>query len=225
MSYVLDALRRAEADRQRGQVPHLHASTTLGTPGGEALATGQRVGPVGGVRLAAWALAAVGLLAAGAWWWGGAEEARVAHPAEPAPAPAAVAAPAPARAPGGTPDHTSPAAVEAVAPRPQAPLAAAPAVGPVPPPVALPVPAPRVPLPSPQADTPSPPGATPPMTFGGAFDSPDPKARMLIINGQVWREGDEPAPGWVLERIGLHEARFKVQGRAVDVRYDLSARR
>ena len=58
------------------------------------------------------------------------------------------------------------------------------------------------------------------MAFGGAFDSPDPKARMLIINGQVWREGDEPAPGWVLERIGLHEARFQVQGRAVDLRYD-----
>lgn len=57
------------------------------------------------------------------------------------------------------------------------------------------------------------------MAFGGAFDSPDPKARMLIINGQVWREGDEPVPGWVLERIGLHAARFSVQGRPVDISY------
>jgi general secretion pathway protein B len=58
------------------------------------------------------------------------------------------------------------------------------------------------------------------MQFGGAFDSPDPKARMLIINGQVWREGDEPVPGWVLERISLHAAQFRVQGRAVALPYD-----
>ncbi len=61
------------------------------------------------------------------------------------------------------------------------------------------------------------------MSFGGALDSPDPRARMLIINGQVWREGDTPAPGWVLERIGLHSARFQVQGRAVEVNYASAA--
>jgi len=57
------------------------------------------------------------------------------------------------------------------------------------------------------------------MRFGGAIDSPQAGARMLIIDGKLWREGDEPIPGWVLERIGLHGARFRVQGQAVELPY------
>jgi hypothetical protein len=43
---------------------------------------------------------------------------------------------------------------------------------------------------------------------------------MLIINGQVWREGDEPVPGLVLVRIALHAAQFRYQGRPVELTYD-----
>jgi general secretion pathway protein B len=74
MSMILDALRRAEADRQRGAVPGLHApSPTLAGPA-----------PVGPQRPgAAQALAGAGLslalLVVAGWWWLG----RAAPPAGP----------------------------------------------------------------------------------------------------------------------------------------------
>lgn len=183
MSYVLDALRRAEADRQRGQVPGLHApAAAAGVPPELPRGPAWRWLPAG-VGLAA----AVG---AGAWLL----------QRQPAPPEAATAA-------------VSPAFV-APQPSPTVPTALTPPAA-VPPPVALPPPLPPVAA----AVRPVP----PPMRFGGAFDSPDPKARMLIVDGQVWREGEEPVPGWVLERIGLHAARFRVQGQAVELRYDGAA--
>lgn len=59
----------------------------------------------------------------------------------------------------------------------------------------------------------------PAMGFGGATDSTDASARMLIINGQVFREGDEPVPGLTLERITLRGARFRWQGQRFEVAY------
>lgn len=221
MSYVLEALRRAEADRHRGEVPGLHA------PGPAAL--GAAAAPAGRSRLP-WLIAALALLALiaalAAGLWRGGWRAPV-LPSEP---PARVeirtdAAPA-AVAPAA--DQDAAAGPPAAAPVPPATAADRPgeasAGSPVPPPVALPEPVRRLPAPpattaTTAADGPLP--APPPMQFGGAFDSPDPKARMLIINGQVWREGDEPTPGWVLERITLHAAQFRVQGRgAVLLPYD-----
>ena len=196
MSYVLDALRRAESERQRGQVPHLHA------PAGADMATPPEVGAASrpGARAAAWTMLALVLaaVATGAWWWF--------SPASP-----------PSAAATATPDALALPAAESNARSVVAPTARA-AVA-VPPPVALPEPVPvrRSTTAAPAVAPPRP--AMPAMSFGGAFDSPDPRARMLIINGQVWREGDEPVPGWVLERIGLHQARFSVQGRAVEVDY------
>ena len=43
----------------------------------------------------------------------------------------------------------------------------------------------------------------PALTVGGAMYSQTPANRMLIINGQVFREGDTLAPGLVLEQIKL----------------------
>ena len=91
MSYILDALRRAEADRERerGQVPGLH---TLPPSGGETTR------PPGSRRWLPWAGATALLLGgvgAGLWWAGGTPDA-VAPPPAPPPAPL----PAPAAAPG-----------------------------------------------------------------------------------------------------------------------------
>ena len=204
MSYVLDALRRAEADRQRGQVPDLHALADGVPPPTRPLAGTGRVRSLPAVAAVGSSLALLVVMLAvmlgqGVGWWQGSEPAAQAQaPAVPGPAPS----PQPLSAP-----------VPQTAPHP--------VLQPVPPPVALPEPvapprgradvAPR------RSSAPTP--TRPPLIFGGALDSPDPRARMVVINGQVWREGDAPAPGWVLERIGLHSARFRVHGRAVDVDY------
>jgi general secretion pathway protein B len=56
------------------------------------------------------------------------------------------------------------------------------------------------------------------LTVGGAMYSQTPANRMLIINGQVVREGDTIAPGLVLEQIKLKSAVLKVKG----LRYGIS---
>ncbi len=58
----------------------------------------------------------------------------------------------------------------------------------------------------------------PALTVGGAMYSQTPANRMLIINGQVFREGDTLAPGLVLEQIKLKSAVLKVKG----LRYGIS---
>jgi general secretion pathway protein B len=207
MSYVLDALRRAEAERHRGDVPDLHAQPAAPPlpPGPEPAARG-------------WVPWALGLLLLGATLVGGWRL------LDQAPAPLALAAPAGA-------STTAPVTTE---PR----LAAAAAVEPGPQPVP-PRPVSRLPEPpAPSAPAvPKPPAAgperlptlqqlpeslrrqLPAFAFGGAADSPSPAARMLIINGQVHREGDEIAPGLVLERISLRSAQMRFQGQRFEVVY------
>ncbi|MDE1950478.1 MAG: hypothetical protein KGI35_17810, partial [Burkholderiales bacterium] len=60
MSYILDALRRAEAERERGLVPGLHSQPNA------SAATVQRRGPL---TLAAFAAAGVVLVVAAAGLW------------------------------------------------------------------------------------------------------------------------------------------------------------
>lgn len=212
MSYILDALRRAETERQRERdhIPGLHtqqmADSSLDTP-----ATTQQAAH-SGLR---WGLAALGLVAAGgalAWWlW----------PAAPAPqaTPVAVAMPTPA-VPAPAP---APAPVQAAAPAailaPVSALPPAPAVAVTP----LPAPAPaasapaRIPtlneLPAAQRQQ------LPPLNVGGAMHSPDPAARMLILNGQVHREGDTVAPGLVIEEIQLRAAVLVLRGQRFSLPY------
>ena len=107
MSYILDALKRADAERERGTVPGLRAQTVPGvTPESHGAHARLRAWPmiVTGIALA------VAVIAAGAWVWrsqAGSDRAPVvvaaaptvpAVPAAPAlpPQPAPVAAPAPA---------------------------------------------------------------------------------------------------------------------------------
>ncbi|WP_253940095.1 hypothetical protein [Diaphorobacter sp. JS3050] len=81
MSYILDALRRAQAERGRGSVPGLH---TPASP--VAVPTVQRAAPARGLPwMVLAALAGVGA-AAGAWWLVRAPSATVAA-VVPAPAP------------------------------------------------------------------------------------------------------------------------------------------
>lgn len=121
MSYILDALRRAEAERGRGAVPGIHTQA-LPTPGAPA----DRPGSANLVLVGA-AGVAVAALAAGGTWWAMQRNADVPgaaavvatappKPALPVPAPApVVVAPAPAVAPAPVP-----------APVPSAPLASPP---------------------------------------------------------------------------------------------------
>lgn len=57
----------------------------------------------------------------------------------------------------------------------------------------------------------------PPLAVSGAVQSPDPAARMLIIDGQVLREGDAAAPGLVLERITPRAAVFSQRGQRFEI--------
>lgn len=131
MSYILDALRRAQAERGRGSVPGLH---TPASP--VAVPTVQRAAPARGLPwMVLAALAGVGA-AAGAWWLVRAPSATVAAvvpapaPAIPAPAapasavPAQGAAPLPETAPATTP---APTPTPTPAPTPAPPPARAPA--------------------------------------------------------------------------------------------------
>ena len=205
MSYVLDALRRAESERQRGSVPSLHAQS-------HAVPERREAAPAAGPGR--WAVVVGGLLlaAAAVWrWW-------------PAPAPA------PARSPPPLPVVAAPEAAPSLRPLPAPPSVARPMAA-----------VPRLPPPAPSASAPAtatavvaPPSGRvprlqdlpeplrrqiPALVFGGATDSPEPSARMLIINGQIWREGDEPANGLKLERISLRGAVFRFRDQRFEVAY------
>lgn len=213
MSYILDALRRAEADRERerGQVPGLHTQPPSGAEA--APASGQR-------RWLPWAGGGLLLLAgiaAGSWWASGEREAAV--PADPTPAARINTAPAPVpTAPPATP------AVASVA-MPQPAASGSPYLPPAPPPGAVPaapVPAPiaSAPAPVPAAEAPIPRLAElpeglrrelPKLTISGSVYSDDPASRFLIVNGEVQHEGAKLGAELVLEQIRPHELvlRFK----------------
>ena len=239
MSYILEALRRAEAERQRGVIPGLHAQTasSIGATGLPLAEVFEREG-----ARRRWLLrtlvAAAALLALAAAWWLGQGSARDAAPLGVAPSAAAgsVLTPPPPLATLQPPAaaHQQPAAalVAPVAELPAPPLPA-PAVGSLPampsmpanpaPPVAQPAPAPA-PAMAPAvgaapavakavaASAPEPllawaavPEATraglPRLAWSGVVYAEQPAQRLVVVNGQVAREGDEIAPGLRLEQI------------------------
>jgi general secretion pathway protein B len=59
----------------------------------------------------------------------------------------------------------------------------------------------------------------PQLTIGGAMYSETPASRMLIINSQVFHEGDKPYQGLVLEEIRLKSAVFSYRGYRYLVNY------
>ena len=105
----------------------------------------------------------------------------------------------------------------ALSPAPQPPAPAAPAAPkPVSPGNAAVTPPPAAPAPQPLPRLADLPEAQrrelPALVVSGAVQSPDPASRMLILDGQVLREGDAPAPGLLLERIGPRAAVFSRGG-------------
>lgn len=216
MSYILDALRRADADRRRGQAPALQqvAAPLNMAPGGGASAT-----PPWRPRLAALAaLALLALAATTAWWWfgRGPSEQPATAPTVAAPAPAASPAVGMAPAAPAAPVVATPAPVTTPA-RPRARPAPAEARTPVPAAAqaaastALPRPIAASALPEPQRS------AVAQLAFGGAVQSQDRGQSFVLLAGQLVREGDTLAPGIVLERIGARTLLLRVEGRAVEV--------
>lgn len=212
MSYILDALRRADAERQQGQIPGLNATSAGLAP---AAPSARRLLPWAGLA------ALVLVLAALAAWWSRAPAVSVPTPPTstatatvPAPAPAPVpAVPQPAApslpivvsaAPVAPPETAAPAAAPTM-------IAADPAVpagkSTAPPrPAAVeaanPVVAPSSPRPVPLAQlAPQLRRELPRLALGGSVWSPSAASRFVILDGQMWREGDEVAPGLVLENI------------------------
>ena len=122
MSYILDALRKADAERARGAVPDLHAQPVLRSSAGTA--------PASGAQPWAWAAGAVAVTAVCGLAWAlltrdpGRESAAAAAPAAPGAAGASVSATAQAPAPVPTAATTVPMAASPSAP---ARLALAPA--------------------------------------------------------------------------------------------------
>ena len=230
MSYILDALRKADAQRERNPARGIHAQPATALPPDRDPDASSRLGWLGA------ALAGAALLALTLWWF-----ARPDSPVE---------------APPFSPVATSPAA-GAVVPTPSPPLPAPatevfPAAPPMSPPI-RPVPAPPpavlppVPVPFPPGEAlgraptppaaPQPAGATgerlpsiaelpaevqrdlPRLTITGGVYSNDPAQRLLIVNGQVLNEGADAAPGVVLTQIRPKTAVLTFRGWRYGVAY------
>ena len=189
MSYILEALKKAQAERELGSAPTIHAATIHAAP----------------VRSAASRQPLLIGLGAGALVAGVAAFALLRHSApQPAPQPVIVAAaPAPVAPP------VPPPVIEAPKPEPRpAPVA-------VKPPAPKPAPKPArvepavVPEPAPIEDSAPPlsqlPEAiqreVPRIAVGGYIYSANPADRLLLIDKVLRREGEEVAPGLVLERL------------------------
>jgi general secretion pathway protein B len=224
MSYILEALQRAQAERERGLVPGLAAQPV----GASGLAPAPRL-----TSIARWAVALLSSLTLAltlAWYrlpgerTGRPEAALVVVPA--APQQPAVGLPSPPPSPPPSPS---------------------------PPPVPVPVPVP-VPLPLPAEPAAARAGAAPPVradgaalvpasaaatamplvplsqlgpderrewpafALGGGIWSESPASRFVIVDGQVRREGDTLAPGLVLEQIDRKSVVLRWRDRRVEVR-------
>jgi len=238
MSYILEALRRADAERQRGDVPGLHAqpqAITAGEPAPVRWPPGLLAGAALGLLLLGGALV---------WWWTGGA-ARQAPPPVVAMAPALqpptappllpgqVAGPVPGGAPAALPLPSLPPAVASVV----VPAGPAPRAAPAPVARALPLPAAPPARVVPAAPSPAavaPPAAPvrvlklselpedlrrdlPAIAPGGSVYAEHAPARMVILNGQVFHEGDRPAPGLQVQQIRPRSVVFDFKGQRFEL--------
>jgi general secretion pathway protein B len=217
MSYILDALKKADAERERGTVPGLH-SQALGQVDDDEGDSHKAIAP------AIWISSGVGICLLGILSWQ--LLTREAPPASAVPTPELASAARPP-APQALPDRAAPY------PPPPAPTSHKPM-------------AERTPARAPLRDEPKAPassGATatalqssalvsslnelpedvrrdlPQLVIGGAMYSDTPSSRMLIINSQVFHEGDQPHQGLTLEEIRLKSAIFKYRGYRYAINY------
>ena len=205
MSYILDALRRADAERERGSVPDLRAQ-----PLGAALS--QEV-----PRAPPWpwiaALLAALLIGALAWYLAAPDEPPIALPpnvaalpAAPAPASSAAAPARPAEPPASRPSvtvvATAPPRAASAAAKPEAGAASAGerivAQADLPPDIRRQLPA---------------------LAIGGSMYSENAANRMLIVNGQLFHEDEKLAPEVTLEKIKLKSAVLRFRNYRFEVSY------
>lgn len=208
MSYILEALKKAEAERRLGATPTLHAGALEGaaTPAGAAARR-----PLVAV-VAVMALVIAGLAAV---VWRQADD-RVAPVAATPVAVAPVAVVPPAPAPVVASKAPDPAVVAAPAPKPAVVATPAP-----PPPVVAPAVTPEpTPAREPEdgaiqalRDLPEPiRRAIPTYSMDGYMYSPNPADRLVLIDKVLRREGEEVAPGLVLEKLLPKGAVFTFRG-------------
>jgi len=224
MSYILDALRRADAERERGGVPGLHTQPTPTESEDDDAGTRAR-----GLRPWHWVVIGLagGLAAAVVWQWPGSE------------APAIQAPPPP---PMSSPIAPPIAAVPVVPPPPPMPTTAAPPPATpveIAPMRATPKPAPATTTASAATSAAATPATTPatapnrvgslaelpadarralpPLAFGGSIYSNTPANRLLIVNGQLMHEGDSLGPGVTLEQIKPKAAVLNIGGQRYEI--------
>lgn len=232
MSYILDALKRADAERERGALPGLQSRHAT-MPAAKADRSARNY-----LWLAAAALA-LGGMGAGLWFWqtpsGTGRLAAVEPAVQAIPAPPPLAQPAPPpiiSMPAPPPAVTAPRVVASsppvanrVAPRaapkpvpkpaPAASAAAAqPESRPGPVPVAKPAPSQAAPpavrllgdLPEDLRSQ------IPPLVITGSVYSDNPDKRLLLVNNQVLPQGSQAAPEVTLEHIQARSSVFSFRG-------------
>ena len=241
MSYILEALRKAEAERGRGSVPDLHAQLL---PPGAPQAQAQVSRPA----VSLWLGLGIGLalLAFASWWVFGRDEPTPKPPpvaatlAPPPPAPAVLSAAPPqpaaptASAAPAMPEQPAAASAPAAVPRPVARTRTATAAGPSAKAPAVPQrrdssPAPAASVPA--AEPPAPPARlpqlaelpadlrqqVPPLVVGGSVYSPQASARMVVINGQVFQEGSNLGSELRLEQVRPKTAVLSIRGQRFEL--------
>lgn len=188
MSYILEALKKAQAERELGSAPTIHAAPIHAAPVRSAASRKPLLIGLGAGALVAGVVALATLRQ------------------NPAPAPKVIAA-APAPQPRVIAVPPAPVAVPAPAPVPKPPVAA---VKP-PQPKAQPKPEPaRIAPPEPVVEDTTPPLSqlpeaiqreVPRIAVGGYIYSANPADRLLLIDKVLRREGEEVAPGLTLEKL------------------------
>jgi general secretion pathway protein B len=245
MSYILEALKKAQAERQLGHAPDIHTPAPVPAAAASTAATRKPllIGLGVGVLVAGIAVGIVwrAKTPAGEPAVLARNDAAPVAPVAPAPqAPPANAVPVPAPAAQPARRMSDPVAAPA-APAPAAtrrhhaapPPAPAAARDPLPEAVYLPAPAP-VPAPAPaRAPEPIPeeslrtlqqlPEAiqreVPKVAVGGYIYSPNPADRLLLVDKMLRREGEELAPGLMLERLMPKYAVMNYRGTRYRVAY------
>jgi general secretion pathway protein B len=213
VSLILDALRKADAERERGAVPGLHAQP-VPPLSVEPPAPAQS-------RPVLWIVigATVGLASAFGVYFAGLETPPAPGPAATAAAEPPVAAVAESAPPRATP--LAPVAVPAPWPAKESRSAAKPAApadaradskaetaaGAAPPPIA------REQLPAELR------AELPPLAVGGSMYSTTPANRTLIVDGRLYRENDQIAAGLTLEEIRLKSAVLRYKGHRFEIRF------
>lgn len=252
MSYILEALKKAQAERQIGSTPTIHAPTLASAPAGQG-ARSKRVPVIVAMTLMAAAIAGLATMLVRQQAVQAPQQATPVAPMAVAPqhAPAAPQS-APPPAPTQSPAAQNAASVEAAPPAaaPQATTAqqmppprtsagavpqpagaeangagAMPAAGPAAssatsvPATAAAAPTPPLAAPAPEEhvqslqELPEPiQRAIPQVTLGGYMYSKNPSDRLLLIDKVLRREGEEVAPGLVLEKLLPKQAIFSFRG-------------